>query len=186
MPLRSKDATTVAKALVNHVFLKWGLCHEILTDQGPEFEAELLNELLKILGVVRLRTSGFRPQSNGAVEMWHRTLNSMFAKVIAENQKTGLSGFHLSHFATMQLSTAQQIFRHFLSSQGDFPCGILIFCSLMLAKSSENYHSTLPMSSTALVRHQNWFGNTYRQPLKVLVSDITTDINHGHFSQETT
>ena len=36
---------------------------------------------------MRVRTSGYRPQTNGACEVWHRTLNSMLAKVISENQK---------------------------------------------------------------------------------------------------
>ena len=42
VPLRNKEASTVARALVDHVFLKWGLCFTILTDQGLKFEAELL------------------------------------------------------------------------------------------------------------------------------------------------
>lgn len=61
VPIRNKEAATLAKVLVDHVFLKCGLCFEILTDQGKEFEAELLGELLKIL-VVKLRTSGYRPK----------------------------------------------------------------------------------------------------------------------------
>jgi len=87
VPIRNKEASTVAKALIDNVFLKWGLPHEVLTDQGSEFEAELLNELLKLLGVARLRTSSFRPQGNGACEVWHRTLNTMISKVITENQR---------------------------------------------------------------------------------------------------
>lgn len=85
--IRDKSADTVAKAIVDNIFLKWGLPHEILTDQGGEFEAALLAELLKTVGVTRLRTSGYRPQTNGACEGWHRTLNAMFAKVVADNQK---------------------------------------------------------------------------------------------------
>ena len=51
VPIRNKEASTVAKALIDNVFLKWGLPHELLTDQRSEFEAELLNELLKLLGM---------------------------------------------------------------------------------------------------------------------------------------
>ena len=87
VPIRNKEAATVAEVLVNHVFLKWGLCFQILSDQGKEFEAELLAELLKILGVVKLRSSGYRPQTNGACESWHKTLNSLLAKVISESQR---------------------------------------------------------------------------------------------------
>jgi len=87
VPLRNKEAITVAKALVDHVFLKWGMAHCLLTDQGSKFEADLLAELAKILGITRLRTSAYFPQANGAVESWHRTLNAMFAKCVGTDQK---------------------------------------------------------------------------------------------------
>ena len=87
VPLRNKEAITVAKALVDHVFLKYGLCTEILSDLGLEFQNEVMTELFNILGVSRLRTSGYRPQSNGQCEVWHRTLNSMIAKTVDEGQR---------------------------------------------------------------------------------------------------
>jgi len=35
----------------------------------------------------RRRTTAYHPQTNGACEVWHRTLNSMLAKVVADSQK---------------------------------------------------------------------------------------------------
>ena len=87
VPIRDKQASTVAKAIVDNIFLKWGLCLEVLTDLGKEFEAELTQELFNILGIHRLKTSGYRPQTNGACEVWHRTLNAMLAKAVKESQK---------------------------------------------------------------------------------------------------
>ena len=87
VPIRNKEAFTVAKAIMNHVSLKWGMCHEILTDLGKEFEAELFHELLMQFGITHLKTSGYRPQTNGVCEVWHKTLNSMLAKLVHENQK---------------------------------------------------------------------------------------------------
>jgi transposase InsO family protein len=87
VPIRNKEATTVAKVIVEHIFLKWGLCFEILSDQGKEFEAELTSELIKLLGVVKLRSTGYQPSTQGSIERYHRTLNSLLAKVISETQK---------------------------------------------------------------------------------------------------
>ena len=87
VPIRNKEASTVANVIVNHIFLKWGLCFEILHDLGKEFEAALLSELLKILGILNLKSSGYRPQTSGSIEVWHKVLNSMLAKVINENQR---------------------------------------------------------------------------------------------------
>jgi len=58
-----------------------------LSDLGPELTGAVVEELLNILGVTHLKTSGYRPQTNGGCEVWHRTLNSMLAKVIAVTQK---------------------------------------------------------------------------------------------------
>ena len=52
-----------------------------------EFQNELMRELLNILGVAHLKTSGYRPQTNGACEVWHRTLNAMIAKFVDEGQR---------------------------------------------------------------------------------------------------
>jgi len=87
VPIRNKEAATVAKVIVEHIVFKWGLCFEILSDQGKEFEAELTAELFKQLGVVKLRTSGYAPSTNGCIERYHRVLNSLLAKVISENQR---------------------------------------------------------------------------------------------------
>ena len=88
VPIQDKQASTVAKAMVDNIFLKWGLCQEVLADLGKKFEPELQQELLRILGINCLKTSGYRPQTNGAAcEVWHRTLNSMLAKVVKDNQK---------------------------------------------------------------------------------------------------
>jgi transposase InsO family protein len=87
VPIRNKEATTVAKALVDHVFLKWSLPFEVLSDQGKEFEAELHAALLQSLGVNKIRTSSYRPQTDGVCEAWHKVLNTLLAKVISETQR---------------------------------------------------------------------------------------------------
>ena len=87
VPLRNKEALTVAKAIVEHVFLKFGLAHCLLHDLGKEFDSELLDELTKLLGVTRLRSSGYRPQSNGCCEVWHKCINAMLAKCVRPDQK---------------------------------------------------------------------------------------------------
>jgi transposase InsO family protein len=87
VPIRNKEATTVAKVIVEQIFLKWGLCFEILSDQRKEFEAELTSQLFKLLGVVKLRTSGYSSATNGCIERYHRVLNSLLAKVMSSNQR---------------------------------------------------------------------------------------------------
>lgn len=37
IPVENKEAKTVAAAIVNNVFLQYGICREILTDMGTEY-----------------------------------------------------------------------------------------------------------------------------------------------------
>jgi transposase InsO family protein len=87
VPLRSKTAETVADILYREVFCRFGTARQLVTDQGREFDNELLSCLCNLFGIKKMRTSAYHPSANGRVERCHRTLNSIIAKVVAENQK---------------------------------------------------------------------------------------------------
>ena len=87
IPLRNKEAVTVARALADVVFPRIGLPIQLLSDNGREFENVLMFELCRLLGIEKLRTTAYKESTNGAVERFHRTLNSMLAKVVADNQR---------------------------------------------------------------------------------------------------
>jgi transposase InsO family protein len=87
IPLRNHTAVTVAKALYEVVFTRYGVPLQLLSDRGPEFESELISELCKWLGIDKLRTTPYKPSTNAVVERFHRTLNSILAKMVRENQR---------------------------------------------------------------------------------------------------
>ena len=87
IPLRNKEAVTVARALSDVVFSRIGLPIQLLSDNGREFENTLMSELCRLLGIEKLKTTAYKASTNGAVERFHRTLNSMIAKVVAGNQR---------------------------------------------------------------------------------------------------
>ena len=86
VPLRDKSAVTVAKAIFEQVFLRYG-AGEILTDGGGEFRNEIVTELCRLFGVYKSQTTAYQPSTNGGCERFHLTLNSMLAKVVSENQR---------------------------------------------------------------------------------------------------
>ena len=86
-PIRNHTAPTVVKQLVSQVFTRFGCPKQLLSDQGPEFDSVLMTELCKSLHIDKVRTSPYKASTNGAVERFHRTLNSMLGKVVAENQR---------------------------------------------------------------------------------------------------
>ena len=85
--IRNKEASTIARVLVKHVFLIWSQYFELLSDLGTEFENEIVSELCKLLGIRKIRSSGYRPQTSGSVENWHRTLHAMMAKMVSSHQR---------------------------------------------------------------------------------------------------
>lgn len=58
-----------------------------MSDLGPEFQNSILQTLCKLLQVRQLRTTSYRPNSNGKIERIHRSLNSLMAKVVSETQR---------------------------------------------------------------------------------------------------
>lgn len=86
-PIPNHTATTIARILFNRVFVYLGMPVRLLTDQGPEFESNMFSELCRWMGIQKLRTTPYKPSTNGMVERYHRTLNSILAKLISSNQR---------------------------------------------------------------------------------------------------
>jgi hypothetical protein len=87
VPLRDKSAVTVATALAQHVFLPFGSCRSMVSDQGTDFCNEVLQELTKVLGIQKLRTTAYRASANGRVERVHRTLNNLLCKELSDTKQ---------------------------------------------------------------------------------------------------
>uniref|UniRef100_A0A3B1IUQ7 Gypsy retrotransposon integrase-like protein 1 n=1 Tax=Astyanax mexicanus TaxID=7994 RepID=A0A3B1IUQ7_ASTMX len=76
-PCANQTAKQVAKKLWDNVFCVYGFPQRIHSDQGANFESELIAELLKLSGVAKSRTTGYHPMGNGGTERFNRTLGSM-------------------------------------------------------------------------------------------------------------
>jgi predicted aspartyl protease len=57
VPLKDKSALTVADALVQNVFCRIGLCRQILSDLGPEFQNDVIRSVCHQLKVRQLKTT---------------------------------------------------------------------------------------------------------------------------------
>ena len=72
--MKDKRAITIAKCLYNNYFRHYSFLRCVLSDQGTEFCNAILNEMCIYLNIKKLRTSPYHPQTNGAVERVHQTL----------------------------------------------------------------------------------------------------------------
>ena len=73
----SQKAPIVAKTLWDKFFVHYGFPEKILSDQGRNFESQLISELCELTQVKKLRTTPYRPEGNGSCERFNRTLISM-------------------------------------------------------------------------------------------------------------
>jgi len=85
-PLRNKEAASIARVLVEHVFTRFGAPLSILSDQGKEVDGRVMREVCRLFGIEKLRTTPYKP-STSQVERFHRTMNSILAKTVNEHQK---------------------------------------------------------------------------------------------------
>jgi hypothetical protein len=81
-----QEAKTVAQALLNNFISRFGSPLQLYTDQGRNFESALFQELCDLLDIDKTRTTSLRPQANGMVERFNRTLVAMLSMYCQDNQ----------------------------------------------------------------------------------------------------
>ena len=63
----------VASFIRSHIICRHGVPHELISDRGSHFGAEV-DTLLQRYGVQHHRSSAYRPQTNGAVETANKNI----------------------------------------------------------------------------------------------------------------
>ena len=86
-PSKTQTALATAKLLWNNFILHYGFPEKIITDQGRNFESELISHLCQLAGVQKLRTSPYHPQTNGQCERFNGTLLNMLGTLTPEQKK---------------------------------------------------------------------------------------------------
>ena len=72
-PTKDQKATTVSNILINKVFSRFGPLVVLHSDQGANFESNLLHEICDLMGIAKTRTTAYHPQCDGQVERQNRT-----------------------------------------------------------------------------------------------------------------
>ena len=82
-----QEAETVADALVEGMFARFGAAEVIHSDQGRNFESAVFSAMCDRLGMQKTRTTPLHPQSDGLVERFNRTLAKQLAILTTEHQR---------------------------------------------------------------------------------------------------
>ena len=116
-PMKSADAETVAKILVDEFICKFGLPRQIHSDQGRQFESKLFQSLCSVLQIDKTRTTPFHPASDGLVEKFNSTLENMLSKYVSEEQRVW--DVHLQVLMLAYRSSLHE-------STGHTPCNMML------------------------------------------------------------
>ena len=84
VPLRRKTADAVATALFDEIITKVSVPSAILSDLGGEFMGDVMTQLCERLGIDRLHTSAYHPQTDAKCERLHFSLHNMIVKLVDE------------------------------------------------------------------------------------------------------
>ena len=82
---KDQKAQTVARLLVSKLFSRFGPPDILHSDQGQNFESNLMHEICQIMGIKKSRTTAYHPQGDGQVERQNRTLQEILSSFVGEH-----------------------------------------------------------------------------------------------------
>ena len=78
--VEDQTSETLARLLVDRVVCRHGVPAELLSDRGSNLLSNLILEVCELLGMKKVNTTSYHPQTDGLVERMNKTLRSMLAK----------------------------------------------------------------------------------------------------------
>ena len=93
----NQTAKTIAKFLYQGYISIFGAPARLLIDRGANFMSSVIDKMCKILGMKKLQTMSYHPQTNGLVERSHQMIMRMIGK-LQEDKKADWPS-HLAEIA---------------------------------------------------------------------------------------
>ena len=121
-------AHTTVHILYNEFFSVFGFPRRLMSDQAAEFTGQVISELCDLLGVTKIRTLLYHPQTNSAIKRVHQTLRRRIAKMDPDKRAkwpSHLGPILIAYNATRSLITGYSPYFLMFGRQPRLPVDLL-------------------------------------------------------------
>ena len=87
VPLRTITSLAVARAFCRDWVFSYGTPNTLLTDNGTQFTASFFRNVCHILGIHKVFTAEYHPQTNGQAERFNRTIVAAIRNYVSDSQR---------------------------------------------------------------------------------------------------
>ena len=123
-PIPDKSADTIVSTFINQ-YLPVHMCPRyIISNNGTEFKNNLMDQVLKQLGIERIFSAPYHPQSNRKLEVFHKYLKPTLKKLCEKgpsNWDKYISQVLVGYRATPNLATSETPFFLFYGRNPNLP-----------------------------------------------------------------
>ena len=81
-PSDNQTSETIVRLLVDHVICRHGVPEVLVSDRGANLLSTLMKEVSEVMGMKKVNTTAYHPQTDGLVENFNRSLQAMVAKSV--------------------------------------------------------------------------------------------------------
>lgn len=85
-PTKDRKTETVAEILLDNIITRYSCIKFIQSDQGKEFNSNIIKMLYESYGISQKNSSPYHPQTNGVVERFNQTLIRQLKKMVCEKK----------------------------------------------------------------------------------------------------
>ena len=152
---------------------RFSIPHQLNSDQGRNFEAAIIQDICKLLGVNKTRTTPYHPLSDGFVERFNRTMMDIVSKFIepARRQRDWDEKLQLAMFAyrtTPQTPIGESPNMMMLGREANMPIDVLRKRPLpdendtLTTDCAKDLRQNRPMSQRSAVRQKTHYDKRSR------------------------
>ena len=128
IPTKDQSARTTAETLFNGFIVHYGIPMTLFSDQGQNFNGKVINELCRIMGMKKSRTTIYHPSGNGMCERLNRTIMNMLGTLDSDQKKDWkrhIGAMVHAYNATRHTSTGHSPFYLMFGRQARLPVDLL-------------------------------------------------------------